>query len=98
MVKNWKAAIGAAVLSVSMFGAGAISTSAVHAQALPALRGERGSAHNILSIKTRLERLIDQLQRDRRDYGGHREAAIDDLQKARVQLEAAVNYDATHGR
>lgn len=98
MLNSWKAAIGAVILSVSMFGAGAISTSAAHAQAMPVLRSERGSAHNILSIKTRLERLIDQLQRDRRDYGGHREAAIDDLQKARVQLEAAINYDATHGR
>lgn len=97
MLNYWKNLFAAALLSVSMFAAGAIATSVAHAQTMP-LRGERGSARNIIVEKRRLEAVIDGLQRDRRDYGGHREAAIDDLQRARVELQAAIDYDATHGR
>ena len=60
------------------------------------LRGERGSVRNIRNVRIRLERLIDELQRDQRDYGGHREQAIDLMQKARQQLLQAEAYDATH--
>ena len=98
-MNNWKTAFGAAALSITMFGAGAAYTSQANAQAIPAyLRGERGSERNITWVKTRLETLIDQLQRDQRDYGGHREQAIDDLQRGRVQLEAAIQYDNSHRR
>ncbi len=98
MVKNWKAALASLILSASMFGAGAVFTSTAHAQSAPALRGEYGSARNIMRAKTRLEAIIDQLQRDQRDYGGHRVAAIADMQQARGQLQAAIDYDATHRR
>jgi len=102
MLKNWKAAAAAVALSGAMFGAGAAYTSSVHAQivapaqTVPALRGERGSARNIIGVRRRLEALIDQLQRDRRDYGGHREQAIDLMQQARYQLDLAIQWDATH--
>jgi|GEM_PF-941425 len=59
-------------------------------------RGEHGSFRNIRFVRTRLERLIDELQRDRRDYGGHREQAIDLMSKARQQLLEAEAYDGTH--
>lgn len=60
------------------------------------LRGERGSARNLLRIRKQLERDIDQIQHDRRDYGGHRETAIDALQKARQAIEDAIEYDRSH--
>lgn len=96
MVKNWKAAFAAAVLSLSMFGAGAAFTASASAQTAFA-RGEYASARNIIRIKARLEGLIDQASRDQRDYGGHRVAAIADMQRARAQLQAAIDYDASHG-
>ena len=103
MLKNWKAAVAAVALSGAMFGAGAAFTSSAHAQVVaqtqpvrPALRGERGSARNIIAVRRRLEALIDQLQRDQRDYGGHREQAIDLMQQARYQLDLAIQWDATH--
>lgn len=60
------------------------------------LRGERGSAQNLAKVRRRLERVIDSLQRDQRDYGGHRVSAINLLQQARGELDAALQYDATH--
>ena len=62
----------------------------------PHLRGERGSARNLLSERRRIEGVIDQLQRDQHDFGGYREKAIDDLQKSRADIQAAIDYDATH--
>ena len=97
MLKNWKAATASLLLSISMFGAGAAFTSAAHAQNVAALRGETGSARNLLYVRRRLEVLIDQLQRDQRDYGGHRVAAIGDLQQGRAQLDEAIEYDRSHG-
>ena len=99
-MKNWKTALGALVLSISTFGAGAAFTTAAHAQPMPAttpFRGERGSARNIAYVRAHLERLIDELQRDQRDYDGHREQAIDLMQQARNQLILALQWDATHG-
>jgi len=43
-----------------------------------------------------VEIAIDQLQRDQRDYGGHRQQAIDLMQQARIQIIAAIEWDATH--
>ncbi|MBC5816612.1 MAG: hypothetical protein GIW97_08735 [Candidatus Eremiobacteraeota bacterium] len=59
-------------------------------------RGERGSNKNIHQVRARLERLIDELQRDRRDYGGHREQALDLMNQARNQLLQAEAYDRAH--
>ena len=61
------------------------------------VRGNRGSDQNIRREYRRLEQVIDGLQRDQRDYGGHREQAIDALQQARRQLDEALEYDRTHG-
>jgi membrane protein implicated in regulation of membrane protease activity len=96
MIKNWKAAVAAVLLSLSMFGAGAAYTAGAQAQTIAALRGERGSAVNVMRVRGRLETLIDELQRDRHDYGGHRVAAIDAMQQARGQLDEALEFDRAH--
>jgi hypothetical protein len=49
-----------------------------------------------MRVRRRLETLIDQLQRDEHDYGGHRVAAIDAMQQARGQLDEALEYDRAH--
>lgn len=61
------------------------------------LRGGRGSDRNLRQEIRRLEGVIDMLNRDRHDYGGHREQAVDLLQRARQQLDQALEYDRTHG-
>ena len=61
------------------------------------VRGNRGSDQNIRREYRKLEQVIDGLQRDQRDYGGHRQQAIDALQQARRQLDEALEYDRTHG-
>ncbi len=61
------------------------------------VRGNRGSDQNIRREYRRIEQVIDGLQRDQRDYGGHRAQAIEALQQARRQLDEALEYDRTHG-
>ena len=90
MVKNWKAAIATLVFCATSFGAGAVFTSGAQA------RSEWGSATNIYGVRGRLGALIDQLQRDNRDYGGHRVAAINEMQQAQAQLTQALRYDGAH--
>lgn len=97
MIRNWKAVLASLLLSISMFGAGAAFTGSARAQTVPALRREGASARNIVYVRRRLEALMDQLQRDERDYGGHRVAALSDLQQAREQLDEALEYDRSHG-
>lgn len=80
-------------------GVGAVlaSASAAFADATPMpMRGEHASNANVRHIRERLEEVIDNLSRDQHDYGGHREKALDFLQKAREQLLAAENWAATH--
>ena len=102
MVKNIKATVAAALLSASMFGAGAAFTSAAHAQMTPVpyrnggLRTERGSNMNVRHVRQRLETLLDELQRDQRDYGGHRVSAINLMQQARQQLLMAEQFELAH--
>ncbi len=59
-------------------------------------RGEVGSARNIKKVSYMIERLIDELQHDQRDYGGYRVKAIAALQQARADLDQALQWDATH--
>ena len=89
------------MLKRSMFGAGAAFTAAASAQSIPAIiafRGNAGSDQNIAWVRGRLEDLIEQLQRDRHDYDGHRVTAIGDMQQARTQLDAAIAWDRARGR
>jgi hypothetical protein len=59
-------------------------------------RGENQSNRNITRVRVKLERVIDELQHDQRDYDGHREKALDLLQRARTELLAAENWDRSH--
>jgi hypothetical protein len=62
----------------------------------PDTRGELGSARNIVQVRRALDRLIMQLEHDQHDFGGYRVRAIEDLRRARANLEAALQWDATH--
>jgi len=59
-------------------------------------RGEAGSARNLKRVRYMLERLIDELQHDQRDYGGYRVKAIASLQQARTDIEQALQWDKAH--
>jgi hypothetical protein len=52
-------------------------------------RGQGNSNRDVWYVRTWVENMIDQLNRDNRDYNGHRIAAINDMQQARNQLLAA---------
>ena len=54
------------------------------------------SDNDLRYARARVERDIDMLQRDQRDYDGHRVKALDDLQDARNQLATALAYDRYH--
>ncbi|HKU67058.1 MAG TPA: hypothetical protein VJP85_04700 [Candidatus Baltobacteraceae bacterium] len=90
MLKNWKAALATLVFAATSFGAGAAMTASAQA------RGEWGSAGNIVSVRNRLNGLIEQLERDNHDYDGHRVAAIDEMQQAQAQLTDALRFDGSH--
>lgn len=49
-------------------------------------RGEFRSNRNIRMIRKHLEHVIDELQHDQHDYGGHRVRALDLLNQARQEL------------
>jgi hypothetical protein len=59
-------------------------------------RGENMSNRNISRVRVKLERVIDELQHDARDYDGHREKALDLLRRGRTELLAAENWDRSH--
>lgn len=60
-------------------------------------RGQRSSNHDIWYVRSWVENMIDQLQRDQHDYNGHRVAAIDAMQAARAQLVDAERYAGSRG-
>lgn len=78
--------------------AGALAAVAAGASpSLARLKGGSASDNNLNAVRHRLESYIDQLRRDAHDFGGHRDNAIEWLQRAINELEAAVRYDQTHG-
>jgi hypothetical protein len=56
-------------------------------------RGDAASDRDLRYVSMWVGSMIDQLQRDQRDYGGHRIAAISAMQAARIQLAEAERYD-----
>lgn len=60
------------------------------------LRGECQSDVNLNVVRRNIERIMDVLQRDNGDYGGHRVAALRLLAEGRDMLRAAINWDNTH--
>jgi Spy/CpxP family protein refolding chaperone len=59
-------------------------------------RNQQHSDRNITRTRKHLEHVIDELNQDQRDYDGHREKALDLLQRARTELLAAEQYDRAH--
>lgn len=60
------------------------------------LRGQCASDVNLNVVRRNIERVIDVLQRDNRDYGGHRASALKLLGEGRKMLKAAIAFDSTH--
>lgn len=81
---------GAGALAATFAAAGAAAAQ------VPPARGEVGSARNLVRVRTALEGLIDQLQRDQADYGGYRVRAIADIRRARANIIEALQWDAAH--
>jgi len=76
----------------------AVQPAAAHS-AQPAMtrRTQKQSNENIRIARRHIERAIDGLHRDANDYGGHKETAVDDLQSARQDLDAALDFASSHG-
>ena len=55
-------------------------------------RNQRQSNRNLEAVSRHVERAIDALERDSTDYGGFKEKAVDRLQAARAELDAAIDY------
>lgn len=88
---NIKAIVAASLLSATIGAAGAgIASAQVD-------RGQYGSNQNMWSVRGHVDAMIDQLQHDDRDYGGHRAAAINDLQAARHEIVDAEQFAREHG-
>jgi hypothetical protein len=56
-------------------------------------RDEAKSNKNIREIRRHLDKVIDELQHDQHDYAGHREKALDLLNRARQELLQAEQAD-----
>jgi hypothetical protein len=52
---------------------------------------------NLAYAKEHVDTAIDRLNGDAHDYGGHRVAAISDLNTANTDIADALSYDRTHG-
>ena len=60
--------------------------------------GHGASDANLRYVDNEIGTAIDRLSSDRNDYGGHRVAALNDLQTARGYLGQALSFDASHDR
>jgi hypothetical protein len=79
------AGVGAALAGVSAALAVPVTTPTM-APRHPWTRGEAHSNRNIRMVRKHLEHVIDELQHDQHDYGGHRVKALDLLNQARQEL------------
>jgi len=61
------------------------------------VRSQGSSNRDIWHVRAWVDGLIAQLNRDNRDYDGHKGAAISDLQAARNQMFASERYAFDHG-
>lgn len=89
MVKliRFNALIVTASIALALFVVAAPS-----ARAQAQMQGSCASNANLAHVHRRLLGAMEQLNHDQRDYGGHRDAALTDLQNARDQLIAAEQY------
>ncbi|HEY5094617.1 MAG TPA: hypothetical protein VII69_05870 [Candidatus Eremiobacteraceae bacterium] len=75
--------------------AAAIGLAALIGQTAPAAAVPVTS--NMVYVSRYVERAADALQNDKSDYGGHRAAAITDINNARTDIANAIAYDSNHG-
>lgn len=75
--------------------AAAIGLATLIGQAAPAAAVPVTS--NMAYVSRYVERAADALQNDKSDYGGHRAAAITDINNARNDIASAMAYDRSHG-
>lgn len=52
-------------------------------------RPQGWSNSNLMNARHSVQRMVEELKSDQRDYGGHRVAAISDMERARAELDAA---------
>ena len=57
-----------------------------------AAKPQCASDQNLWHVHRRLEGVIQNLQHDQRDYGGHRTSAVNDLNNARAEIVAAEQF------
>lgn len=89
--------LGGIIAVAALIGGGvAADRVPVNAQAVVAQAPQGMSNRNLFYVRRRLEGLIAQLQNDRHDYGGHKATAIADLQQARQEIIAAIDWQRTH--
>jgi len=60
------------------------------------VRGDCASDVNLNVVRRNIEHIMDVLQHDNGDYGGHRVAALKLLASGREMLKDAIQYDSTH--
>lgn len=92
---NLRVIAGSLAMAALVGGTVAADRATATAQVVVAQTQGRSNG-NLLFVRRRLEAMIDQLQRDRHDYGGHRVAALQDLQAARNEILAAIAYQRGH--
>ena len=75
-------------------GAAAVALCTAFAQAMPA--SADWSDANMRYASNYIERANDYLANDQHDYGGHRVAAMTDINRARADIASALAYDNSH--
>jgi len=95
IMKRLKTLVLSVMLLLSGIGIGAFGSNAFVAPASAQTQWQSNS--NIWRVRHRLDDLLAQLNNDDRDYGGHRVAAINDLQQGRMELLRAERFARDHG-
>jgi len=62
------------------------------------MMGGGASDDNVRFARLYLNRAVDMLQHDARDYAGHRAAAVTDIQRAQADLASALEHDSDRDR
>jgi hypothetical protein len=80
---------------VGALAGGVVTTQTLRAQGAPGKQNRNGKeGHPVLQNSIRqIEGVKDRLQKAPRDFGGHKEAAIDALNHALNELHQAVQFD-----
>ena len=77
----------------TIFGVAALATLLASTARASALDSNMTSDQNLRFTRAYVDRAMDMLSHDKSDYGGHRVAAIDNLQTAKTDLTSALQFD-----